>query len=74
MVEFADLEPVVAAHEQRWVVHNLHTPAIEIDAGGTYSHDGIARIAAGAPLHTAETREEAEAWRERRKAALMGGR
>lgn len=57
-----------------WAIHNLHAPAIEIDAAGTYSHDGIARIAAGAPLHTAGTREEAEDWRECRKAALMGTR
>jgi hypothetical protein len=57
-----------------WAVHNLATPAIEIDAAGTYSHDGVSRIAAGAPLHVAETREEAEAWRNRRKAQLMEGK
>ena len=73
MVEFADLEQVIAAHEVRWAVHNLASPAVQIDAAGTYSHDGTTRIAAGEPLHVAETREDAEAWRNRRKAALAEG-
>ena len=55
-----------------WAVHNVHSPAVEIDAAGTYSHDGIARIAAGAPLHTASTREEAEAWRAEAAHSLKG--
>jgi hypothetical protein len=46
-----------------WAVHNIHTPCIQIDDAGTYSHDGVFRIALGAPLHVAETKAEAEEWR-----------
>lgn len=46
-----------------WAVHSWYSPAIEIDGAGTYTHDGVARILAGSPLHVADTREEAEAWR-----------
>jgi hypothetical protein len=46
-----------------WGVYNLHTRSIEIDDAGTYSHDGVFRIAAGTPLHIAETKAEAEEWR-----------
>ncbi len=46
-----------------WAVHNIHTNPIEIDDAGTYSHDGVFRIAAGSPLHIAETKAEAEEWR-----------
>jgi len=55
-----------------WSVFNFHTRAVEIDTAGTYSHDGVHRIAAGAPLHVAETREEAEAWRADAAHSLKG--
>jgi len=72
MREFADLEQAVAEHEARWAVHNLASPAVMIESDGTYSHDGVARISAGAPLHVAATREDAEAWRADATHSLKG--
>ncbi len=46
-----------------WHVHNYHTPAIEVDEEGNATHNGTYRISLPAPIFTAETREEAEAWR-----------
>jgi hypothetical protein len=45
-----------------FAVHNLHAPSVEWD-GSSYSHNGKDRIKAGAPIFTADTREEAEEWR-----------
>lgn len=63
MDEFTDLAPVVTEHEAGWAVFNWHSPAVEIDERGTYSHDGVHRIVAGGPLRVAGTREAAETWR-----------
>ena len=46
-----------------WSVHNLASPAVQTDAAGTYSHNGIDRIPAPTPLHVEESRAAAEAWR-----------
>lgn len=46
-----------------YAVHNYHSPAVEIDEAGTYTHDGKARLSASAPLATFATMEDAEAWR-----------
>jgi len=42
-----------------WAVHNIYAPAIEWD-GASYTLNGRDRIKPGAPIHTADTREEAE--------------
>ncbi|WP_164857152.1 hypothetical protein [Sphingomonas crocodyli] len=54
-----------------FAVHNLWSPVTSIDAAGTYTHDGIARIKAGAPLFTAESFDEAEEWRQRELAKVL---
>lgn len=56
-----------------WAVHNLAAPAVETDAAGTYTLNGKDRIKLGAPLHTAETREEAEEWRAARIGKALEG-
>lgn len=48
-----------------YAVHSLHAPAVEI-TDGAYTIDGKTMIRLGDPLHTAETREEAEEWRSAR--------
>lgn len=50
-----------------YAIHNLHAPAVEINADGTTSHDGKTRIPLPQALFTAETREDAESWRMREK-------
>lgn len=45
-----------------WAVHSLFAPASEWD-GTSYTLNGRDRIKAGTPIHTADTREEAEEWR-----------
>ena len=50
----------------RWAVHSWHAPAVEIDEQGRMTHDGKVMIQLPEPLFTAETREEAEEWREGR--------
>lgn len=45
-----------------FAVHNIHSPSVELFNGG-YTHDGVATIKASAPIHEADTFEDAEAWR-----------
>ena len=45
-----------------YAVHSIHAPAVLIDAHGTMTHNE-ARISLPAPIHTADTWQEAEAWR-----------
>lgn len=52
-----------------WSVHNLASPAVQTDAAGTYSHNGIDRIPAPTPLHVEESREAAESWRHQQREA-----
>jgi hypothetical protein len=53
-----------------YAIHNLHAPAVEIDAAGTMSHDDKTRIQLPQALFTAETREDAEAWRMQRQSEI----
>ena len=50
-----------------WSVHSLHAPPVQTDNQGRYSLNGRDWIKAGIPIHTAETREEAEQWQAERK-------
>lgn len=45
-----------------WAIHSLHAPPVQTDDQGRYSLNGRDWIKAGVPIHTAETREEAEQW------------
>lgn len=48
-----------------FAVHNIHSPAVEIDEAGSYSVNGRDRIKCGVPIFAADDRDEAEAWRMR---------
>lgn len=50
-----------------WAIHSLHAPPVQTDDQGRYSLNGRDWIKAGIPIHTAETREEAEQWQAERK-------
>lgn len=45
-----------------FAIHSLHVPATEI-VDGQMTHDGVTRLSLPEPLFTADSREEAEAWR-----------
>lgn len=53
--------------ELMWAIHSLWAPPTETDNQGRYSLNGRDWIKAGVPIHTAETREEAEQWQAERK-------
>lgn len=48
----------------KFAVHNYHSPACEIEEDGSRSIDGAVPFMLPAPLYTADTFKEAEAWRE----------
>jgi len=49
-------------------IHNIHTPAVEIDEAGTMTRDGYTRIPLPEPLFVG-TKEEVEEWRAKRLTA-----
>lgn len=48
-----------------WAVHSLHAPSVEINEQGEMKH-GKDTIPLPEPLFVAETRDEAETWRNTR--------
>lgn len=50
------------ARSMTYAVHSIWSPAVEIDQHGTMTHNE-ARISLPAPIYTADTWQEAEAWR-----------
>lgn len=56
----------------KWAIHSLHAPPVEIDERNRYSlTEGRDWIQGSEPIHTAETREECEAWlRDRSKISV----
>ena len=56
-----------------FAVHSLHAPPVEIDERNRYSlTEGRDWIQGSEPIHTADTKEEAEQWQAERSAALCG--
>ena len=53
---------VDALMSMTFAVHSIWCPAVEIDDKGTMTHNE-ARISLPTPIHTADTLEDAERWR-----------
>jgi len=54
-----------------FAVHSLHAPPVEIDERNRYSlTEGRDWIQGSEPIHTADTKEEAEQWQAERKHGL----
>lgn len=58
----------VGCGEMTFAVHSLHAPPVEIDERNRYSlTEGRDWIQGSEPIHTADTKEEAEQWQAERK-------